>query len=192
MTNVDTLPSATGRLIRVEEYLRTSYRPDRELIDGELREKPMPTVLHGFVQMVIGSWFAMRMTEWGVAPQLEVRTRIRPTDFRLPDVSVVPFPAPFTKTQDTPPLLAIEILSEDDKVHDLQKRAGDLHAMGVRHIWLIDSEQRSAMVWTDGTYWHPESRLTIAGTAIYLDLDWLWSQIDLRAGIVEAPGPAGT
>ena len=184
IANAEASPLETAQSITVEEYLRTSYRPNREFVDGKLIEKPMPSPLHGFVQMMIGSWFINRMKEWGVAPQSEVHTRVRPTDFRLPDVSIVEFPAPFTKPQNTPPLLAIEILSDDDKVHDLQKRAGDLHAMGVRHIWLIDPEQRSAMVWTDGTYWHPAMQLSVPGTAIYLDLDWLWAQVDLRMGAV--------
>ena len=169
-------------VISVEEYLRTTYRPDRELVDGTLREKPMPTGLHGFVQSMISTWFANHMKDWGVAPASEVRTRVRPSNYRLPDISVVPFPTQLTKTQDEPPLIAIEILSDDDRHADLQQRAGDLYTMGVRHIWLIDPEQRSASIWTDGTHWQPAERLTVAGTPIHLDLDWLWAQIDLRTG----------
>ena len=78
-------------LVTVAEYLRTSYRPDRELVDGRLREKPMPTRLHGFVQALIAAWFVQHMTDWNVAPETEVRTRVSPTGFRLPDVSVTAF-----------------------------------------------------------------------------------------------------
>ncbi len=175
-----TLPSPV--FVTEGEYLRTSYQPDRELINGELRGKPMPTRLHGIVQMMIGIWFGMHLQEWHVSPESEVRTRVRPGSFRLPDVNVVTFPAQLTETQDAPPLIAIEILSNDDRVSDLQKRAGDLHAMGVENIWLVDPEQRLASIWTDGLYWKPEARPSVPGTAIYLDLPWLWSQVDLVTG----------
>lgn len=173
---------ASPVFVTEEEYLRTSYRPDRELINGELREKAAPTKLHGFVQAMLGYWFALYMKDWSVAPASKVRTRVRPGNFRIPDVIVVPIPTELTKTQDEPPLIVIEILSDDDKVSDLQKRAGDLHAMGVEHIWLIDPEQRSASVWTDGAYWKPEARPSVPGTPIHLDLGWLWAQIDLVTG----------
>ncbi len=167
--------------VSVEEYLRTSYRPDRELVDGELREKPMPTDLHGTVQSMIGAWFAMHMKEWGIAPASEVRTRVRAERFRLPDVSLMRFPRQFTKTQNDPPLIAIEILSEDDRYSDLANRAGDLRAMGVEHIWLIDPDRRLASIW-DGRTWQPAAALAVSGTAVHLDLMWLWAQIDLIEG----------
>ncbi len=76
--------------ISVEQYLSTRYHPDREYIDGVLKEKAMPTKLHGFVQTMIGRWFGNHMEVWGVAPESEVRTQVRSSSFRLPDVNVVP------------------------------------------------------------------------------------------------------
>ncbi len=163
-----------------EEYLRTSYHPDRELIDGELLEKPMPARIHGFVQAMISVWFGMHMREWGIAPESEVRTRVRAANYRLPDVSLTPFAIQFTKTQNEPPIAAIEILSDDDRPADLGKRAADLRAMGVRDIWLIDSEARTAGMWNAEGAWEPATELRVAGTPIYLDLAWLWTQIDDR------------
>lgn len=167
--------------VSVEEYLRTTYRPDREYIDGELREKPVPTDLHGTVQMLIGQWFLNHMKEWGVTPASEVRTQVQPERFRLPDVSLRRFPRRFTKTQNDPPLVAIEILSDDDRYSDLANRAGDLRGMGVEHVWLIDPEQRTASVW-DGRTWQPTAAPAVPGTDIHLDLNWLWVQIDTIEG----------
>ncbi len=145
----------------------------------------MPTRLHGYVQMMIGHWFAMHMDEWGVAPESEVRTRVRPASFRLPDVAVTRLETVFGKTQDDPPIIAIEILSEDDRYADLQGRARDLAAMGVRTVWLIDPEQRSASIWSDRGVWEPAAELGVPGTPIHLDLNWLWGQVDKRT---EQPG----
>lgn len=170
-----------NRFVSVEEYLSTSYEHDPELIDGRLVERPMPTRLHGLVQIRIGHWFAMHMDAWGVAPESEVRTRVRPGNFRLPDILVAPMGPITTRTMDEPPLIAIEILSDDDRPSDLRARARDLRAMGVEHIWLINPDERRAELWT-GSAWESASALKVAHSPIHLDLAWLWALVDRRIG----------
>ena len=82
--------------------------------------------------------------------------------------------------QDEPPLIAIEILSEDDRFSDLQARARALSTMGVRNVWLIDPEQRTAAVWDENGAWTPTPKLLVPETPVHLDLNWLWIQIDAR------------
>ncbi len=41
-------------LISVEEYLRTSYEPDAEYVDGVLEERPMGEGKHSAWQITIG------------------------------------------------------------------------------------------------------------------------------------------
>ena len=38
---------ATAPTLSVTEYLDTSYRPDREYIDGDLRERNLETIVAG-------------------------------------------------------------------------------------------------------------------------------------------------
>ena len=174
------------RFISVEEYLRTSWKPDRELIGGELKEKPMPTKLHGFVQAAISGWFLQHMEEWGVAPESEVRTRVRASDYRLPDVSIVPFSTQWTKTQEDAPLIAIEIVSDDDRHPDLAQRGADFQEMGVGSIWLIDPKRRAASIWGSLGQWEPAEVLDVPNSPIYLDPKWLWAQVDARTARKEA------
>ncbi len=169
------------KFVSVEEYLRTSYEHDPELIDGRLVERPMPTRLHGWVQAMISFWFAMHMDAWGVGPESEVRTRVRTANFRLPDVSVVSLDPITTRTMDEPPLIAIEILSHDDRALDLEDRARDLRAMGVEHIWLLAPDERRAEAWTDDG-WKIAAELKVANSPIHLDLPWLWAMVDRRTG----------
>ncbi len=168
--------------ISVEEYLRTSYEHDPEFIDGELRERPMPTRLHAFVQIIVGAWFVQHMQEWDILPYSEVRTRVRPRNFRLPDVAVARKTPMNTKTLDEAPLIAIEILSDDDRTIDLRDRARDFTAMGTENVWLLDAEIRQAYRWVPKDEgrgdWFPTEILTAAGTPIYLDLLWLWEQVE--------------
>jgi hypothetical protein len=39
--------------VSIDEYLRTSYRPDVEFIDGQLKEKAVVGFPHGVVQGLI-------------------------------------------------------------------------------------------------------------------------------------------
>ncbi len=165
--------------VSVEQYLRTAYEHDPELINGELKERPMPTKMHAFVQMLIGAWFIQHMEDWGIMPLSEVRTRVTFSDFRLPDVAVARREPIRGKTQDEPPLIAIEILSPDDRFSDLHKRALDFSRMGVEHIWLIDPEEQVAFLWGGDREksWLSTERLAVDGTPIHLDLHWVWSKI---------------
>lgn len=81
--------AAVATRISLEEYLRTSYRPDVEYIDGMLKEKPMPTMLHGIVQFLLAHRFLLHSEEWNVAAAAKARTKVSENHVRLPDVVVV-------------------------------------------------------------------------------------------------------
>lgn len=48
----DTNPMASSTLIPVHEYLSTTYRPDVDYIDGELRERNMGEQPHAHLQSI--------------------------------------------------------------------------------------------------------------------------------------------
>ncbi len=167
-----------SRPVSEEEYLRTSFEHDPELIDGYLKERPMPTRLHAFIQAAIAQWFANHMEDWGVMPMSELRTRIRAARYRLTDVAVTSIDTLDEKPLTEAPLIAIEIKSPDDSATDLRSRAGDFAALGAEHIWLISPAARAAKVWI-GDRWIAASTLAVPGTPIHLDVPWLWSRLDL-------------
>ncbi len=171
--------AAIGSAISLEEYLRTAYRPDVEYIDGYLGEKPMPTLLHGIVQMILGSWFLQHRKEWHILVASETRTEIDENRVRLPDVVVVHESEEKGSALRNAPLVAIEILSPKDSYADLRGRAADLRRMGVHNIWLIDPERRTGEIW-NGKNWEflEGSVLRALDSPIHLDLDWVWSQVD--------------
>ena len=175
------MAAVTHTTTSVEEYLRTSYEHDPEFIDGEIKRRPKPTKLHAFVQMMVGAWFIQRMDEWHIFAYSEVRTRVRPQNFRLPDVAIA-YRSPInSKTLDEAPLIAIEILSDDDRTVDLRNRARDFTAMGTEYVWLLDPESRQAYRWIPKGGrgdWFPAETLVVAGTAIHLHLPWLWQQVE--------------
>jgi Uma2 family endonuclease len=96
--------------VTLAHHLATSYRPDVEFLNGELREKPLVSPVHGRVQMLLGVWFGRHEDEWGVQTLAEARTQVSDHAVRLPDVSVLaagPLPR---RALVKPPLLAIEVL----------------------------------------------------------------------------------
>ena len=162
--------------ITIEEYLRTSYRPDVEFLDGQLEEKPMGPWDHGFIQGLIFTWFLQRGEEWNVVPSIDVRTRVSTDHVRLPDV-VVDWAGPHPPVLVEAPLLAIEVLSPSDSHSALRQRAKDYTAMGIPNIWLIDPDTRTAEA-CEGAFWVDRERLEIGGTAIFLDVPALFAALD--------------
>src|SRR5437763_15388311 len=106
---------ASRTLISVEEYLRTSYRPDCDYVDGEVLERNLGEYDHSSTQKKLIVYFGHREQTWGIEVVPEQRVQVKPGRFRIPDVCVVLGRATeqiFTK----PPFLCIEVLSPDDRM----------------------------------------------------------------------------
>ncbi len=166
--------------IPVSEYLQTTYRPDREYVDGNLREKNVGKYEHSCLQALLAAWFLQHIQVWKAVPLTEQRVQVGPTRVRLPDITLVPMgPAPDVII--APPLLIVEILSPDDGYADLQSRSRDYRTMGVETVWIIDPTTRTGRM-CSGDAWTEASRLTAAGTEMYIDLPTLFANLDqLRA-----------
>ncbi len=170
---------ATAVKVPLEEYLKTSYHPDLEYLDGELREKSVVTLTHGEVQILLGVWFYEHRKEWQIRSAVEVRTQVSANQVRLPDFVVLVRTNRELGALTQPPLVAIEVLSPSDSYRELKGRAADLAAMGVRNVWLIDPELRTAELWRDGAWQRETSnRLQAVDSPVYLDLAWLWERMD--------------
>ena len=129
---------ATALRISLEEYLRSHYEPECELIGGELFQKRMGTLEHMDMEDAVRQ-ILKRFQErglGGVAHELSVR---RGDEVRIPDVVFV---APNAKFQDGilvgPPLLCVEILSPSQRPSELFAKCEAYHAWGVPYCWIID------------------------------------------------------
>ena len=164
--------------VTLQEYLSTSYRPDVEYLEGELKARAVVSPVHGRVQMVLGLWFGNHEDEWHVLTVAEARTQVRVERVRLPDVAVLaagPLP---DKVLVDPPIVVIEVLSETDSYKDLKARALDMETMGVKNVWLLDPEKQTAEVWSGGAWVrHQGARLQALNSPVYLDLEWLWAKL---------------
>jgi Uma2 family endonuclease len=166
-------------LLTIEEYLGTSYDPDCDFVDGCLEERHVGEREHSILQIAIGAWFFNHRKEWNIVVMSEQRTRVSESRVRLPDVCLIAADAPREKITLTPPILAIEILSPEDRLNRVIQRLSDFNDMGVKSIWLIDPLERAAFTFTrEGLRLFEGVRLTVPGTPIYLDLPELFASLD--------------
>jgi Uma2 family endonuclease len=150
---------AVGTLVSVEEYLKTSYRPDCDYVDGEVQERSLGERKHSGTQGMIIFYLLTRYPRlrWRVLP--EQRVQVKPTRFRVPDVCIVGEDAPKEEIIRTPPILCIEILSPEDTVNKLMERVKDYFNMGVPVCWIVDPIAREAWIATPGHLTEPADRV---------------------------------
>jgi Uma2 family endonuclease len=131
---------ATSISVPVEEYLRTTYHPDMEYVDGELVERHVGEHKHSRLQTLLVLDLGPRERERRLRVLTEQRLRVLGTKnrYRIPDVCVMALPYRSEPVLSTPPHLIIEILSPDDETADTLARVADFLRFGVAHIWLAN------------------------------------------------------
>ena len=134
---------AVETLISVEEYLNTSYSPDMEYVDGVLVEINVGDPIHSLVQSNLVYFLRLKYPKVKVMP--EVRSRTSKTRYRLPDVAVT-LRMPEGRFITEAPFIAIEILSEEDRVSRLMEKLKEYAAMGVPNIWVFDPRLKQMFV----------------------------------------------
>lgn len=175
---------ATSTLISLRDYLTTTYRPDREYVDGAVLERHMGKWEHSRVQALLTGWFIQHESLWRVQVATEWRTQVSGTRVRIPDLVLVRRGAQ-PEVLTVPPLLVVEILSPDDSYSALQQRADDYLAMGVETIWMVDPATRTARVCA-GRAWTQATRLEVEGTPIYVEIETIFASLDAAKN--EEPG----
>lgn len=138
----------SATLIPVEEYLRSSYSPDREYVDGEIVERNLGEKTHGRIQKRLIVYLDARSRKFGIEVIPEQRVQVSRTRFRVPDVTVIKLPQPEEEIITSPPHLCIEILSKDDTMRYMQQKIDDYLSFGVPYIWVINPWIRKGYVIT--------------------------------------------
>ncbi len=144
---------STRTALSESEYLRTSFPGhDREFEDGEVIERSMPDWLHSRAQGAFTAFFHQRENSHRLIGAPELRLRIRPGRYLVPDVSVFWPEPPARGIPDTPPLIAIEILSPGDSMSEVRGKLQEYAGWGVPHIWLADPHRKIFYRFKDGIH----------------------------------------
>jgi Uma2 family endonuclease len=129
---------ATTTFVPVETYLRMESEPDCEYVDGQIEERPMPEYDHSSWQSALILFFSANAKTWNIRSRPELRVRVSPTRFRVPNVTVLSRSAPTEQTIVTPPLAVFEILSPENRMAAMMEKFADYERMGIAGIWIID------------------------------------------------------
>jgi Uma2 family endonuclease len=131
---------ATTTRVPVEVYLRSSYEPDAEYVDGQIEKRPMGEFDHSSWQLAISRWFWEHDRNWGIRAMLSLRVKAAATRYRVPDITVLDRSRPIEQIITHPPLAVFEVLSPEDRVQCLKRKLEDYRAMGIPEIWVIDPQ----------------------------------------------------
>jgi Uma2 family endonuclease len=147
----------TRQKLTLAEFLALpETEPASELIDGEVVQKPMPTIGHGIVQRLLSFVFTLYLR---AHPDAEAGSEIRcifgPPDGLEPYVPDFVF---FWNARERgiragqafygAPDVAVEILSPDDRVLRVTDKVTFYLTYGVRVVWIINPKARTITVMT--------------------------------------------
>jgi len=124
--------------VPVEVYLRSSFEPDAEYVDGEIEERPVGEYDHAAWQSALVLYFRQHKTDWNIRVQPELRVQVSETRYRVPDVTVLNRDQPVEQIVTHPPLAVFEVLSPDDIMPRMLTKLSDYERMGIAGIFIID------------------------------------------------------
>lgn len=162
-----------------EEYLRTSYRPDCDFVEGRVEERNVGEFEHSRVQFVLIRIFGINEREWGVVTAPECRLQVAPQRYRVPDVMVLRREQKVKRIVREAPLICIEVLSPEDTWGKIRERLDEYLAMGVEHVWCFEPESREVRRYTaSGFDKVATEELMVEGTAIRVGIAEVFSVLD--------------
>lgn len=138
---------SAATVLSVEHYLNTSYDPEVEYVDGTLLERNVGDWTHSLIQSNILFALRTKYPHLKIVPSLRAQTT--PTRFRLPDVTVLR-EAPEGRYLTGVALIAIEILSEADRMSAIMEKLQEYDERGIPNIRVIDPRRRQLAVFHAG------------------------------------------
>ncbi|WP_206291997.1 Uma2 family endonuclease [Humisphaera borealis] len=126
-----------------------------ELVDGTLVEKGMGYRESMLAVAIASALFGfVRPRKLGLVATADGMMRILPDQVRIPDVSFTSrerLPDGRVPTASIPsisPDLAVEVLSENNTVREMERKRSEYFQSGTRLVWIVDPMQRTVSVYT--------------------------------------------
>ncbi len=174
-TDAEELESA----IPLELYLRRTYRPDCDYIDGEVRERKAGYYPHSAMMVIVGAMLHEFAKATDTVALLSVRIRVSEDCVLVPDVCLAHRTRPIEDVIVTPPLLCVEVVAEADTFLAMQERADRFLSMGVENVWLIDERGRCGWVANRKGFLLPEDGIfRIDSTPVRISLAEVFAELN--------------
>jgi Uma2 family endonuclease len=147
-------------------------------VDGELVERNVGECKHSLVQLILGAYLHRLFRRLGLRVATELRMRVSPTRFRIPDITVMLKSQPVEPVPTHPPFLCIEIVSPDDRMVRIIERVKEYLAFGVNYVWVVDPVSRTAYSYTNEEGREIRDHLTTQDPEISVSLSELFAELD--------------
>jgi Uma2 family endonuclease len=157
----------SASLVTAEQFAEWVARPENadrhfELERGEVIEMPPPKPMHGYIANRIARLLDNYAEKTGVGFVLSndsgVVVERNPDSVRGPDVCY--FSASFGNASEMedflrqyatiPPVIAVEVLSPEDRVNNVALKVDEYLAFGVKQVWVVDPESKDIAVHRPG------------------------------------------
>ncbi len=163
--------------VPVEVYLRSSYEPDAEYVDGEVEERSAGEFDHSSWQAATLYWFAQHACVWNVRGLPSLRLKVAPTRYRVPDVTVLDRSRPIEQIITYPPVAVFEVLSPEDTMTRMMRKLNDYSTMGIPQIWVIDPKGSKSWRFENGRL-NPSSTFGVPGERIHFSISEIEKLLD--------------
>jgi Uma2 family endonuclease len=160
---MSTETAAQKKLMTADEFYDWVLRPENqdrhfELVRGEVVEMSRPGELHGVVcanvTALLHQYMRQRRRGRVLSNDPGVILEKDPDTVRGPDVAffddVRPYDQFNPKWSEGMPVLAVEVLSPNDRIGKVTRRINDFLRAGTRLVWLIDPDARDVTVYRPG------------------------------------------
>jgi Uma2 family endonuclease len=124
----------------VEEYLRSSFEPDAEYVNGQIEKRAVGEYDHSAWQKAIVFWFEKQARDAQIRVCPELRVQVLPHSYLVPDVTILDRNRPIEQIITHPPVAVFEILSPTDTLKRVMAKCGDYERMGIQTILIIDPD----------------------------------------------------
>jgi Uma2 family endonuclease len=128
--------------VPLEIYLKSSYEPDAEYVDGVIEERPAAQWDHADWHSAVQVFFGSRRIEFGIRVRPSLRIRTGPNTIRVPDVTILDRTLPTEQIITHAPIAVCEILSPEDSRNRMMTKLADYEHMGIKTILVLDPNGR--------------------------------------------------
>src|ERR1039458_7898968 len=122
--------AAATSFVPLEEYLRSSFEPDAEYVDGQIEERAVGENDHSVWQGAIYFWFQQQAQKGQIRVRTELRVQVAPTCFLVPDVTLLDRNLPIEQIVTHPPVAVFEILSPADALKRVMAKSANDKNLG--------------------------------------------------------------
>jgi Uma2 family endonuclease len=138
-------------VVAAEEYLSTTYEPEREYVRGVLVERASATPAHDLVKNAAAEHLRHHAGTGGFVIAEDCRVELVPgAVYRVPDIVVAEVEAVVGSVLRSVPMAVIEVLSASDRLTDIVLRCREFWKRGVPEILILDPENSTSFCLLNG------------------------------------------